>query len=592
MPGTGSLLVLAVVAGAMILFVTEKLRVDLVALCVLLALLLLGLIRPEQALYGFASPATATVAAMFVLSAGLVRTGLVEWIGRRIDVFAGRTQTQLILILCLTIAALSAFVVNTATVAIFIPVAIALAKARKISPSRVLIPLSFASQFGGVCTLIGTSTNILVNSIAISNGLPGFHLFEFAPLGLVMSGVGIVYLLSVTNWLLPKRKGEYQQIDKYRLVDYLAEFRVKKMSPLVNSAWEKDRPKDLADIDLIKIIRGKKATWRASATTIKVGDILLVHGNADKLMKMKDNYKLETKGDEAMHDQKLSSDEVKLIEALIPPRSNIVGRTLRSSDFKRRFRCVVLAVQRRGKILRDRLVDIHFDGGDTLLLQCDKEEVNRIMRSGDLIVTNELTELHLRKNRAALALGFVGLVVALAALNVVPILIAALIGAVGMVLGRCLTLEEAYQAIDWKVIFLLGGILPLGLALQQTGTAAWLANSVLEPLVAMGPLVVLAALYIFTAVLTETMSNNAAAILLAPIALSLAVALGVNPRPFLIAITFAASTSFATPIGYQTNTMIYAPGGYRFSDYTKVGAPLNILFWITAILLVPVLWPF
>ncbi|UCG91830.1 MAG: SLC13 family permease [candidate division WOR-3 bacterium] len=592
MPGTDSLIVLAVVAGAMVLFVTEKLRVDLVALCVLLGLLLLGLIRPEQALYGFASPATATVAAMFVLSAGLVRTGLVEWIGRRIDAIAGRTQTQLVLILCLTIAALSAFVVNTATVAIFIPVAIALAKARKISPSRVLIPLSFASQFGGVCTLIGTSTNILVNSIAISNGLVGFHLFEFAPLGLVMSGVGIVYLLSVAGWLLPKRKGEYQQIDKYRLVDYLAEFRVKKMSPLVNTAWEKDRPKDLADIDLIKIIRGNKATWSASATTIKEGDILLVHGNADKLMKMKDNYKLETKGDEAMHDQKLSSDEVKLIEALIPPRSNIVGRTLRSSDFKRRFRCVVLAIQRRGKILRDRLVDIRFDGGDTLLLQCDKEEVNRIMRSGDLIVTNELTELHLRKNRAALALGLVGLVVALAALNVVPILIAALIGAVGMVLGRCLTLEEAYQAIDWKVIVLLGGILPLGLALQQTGTAAWLANSVLEPLVAMGPLVVLAALYIFTAVLTETMSNNTAAILLAPIALSLAVALGVNPRPFLIAITFAASTSFATPIGYQTNTMIYAPGGYRFFDYTKVGAPLNILFWITAILLVPVLWPF
>lgn len=592
MPGTENILVLAVIAGAMVLFVTEKLRVDLVALCVLVALLLLGLIRPEQALYGFASPATATVAAMFVLSAGLVRTGLVEWIGRRIDAFAGRTQTQFVFVLCLTIAALSAFVVNTATVAIFIPVAIALAKARKISPSRVLIPLSFASQFGGVCTLIGTSTNILVNSIAISNGLAGFHLFEFAPLGLVMSGVGIVYLLSVANWLLPKRKGEYQQIDKYRLVDYLAEFRVKKKSPLVNTTWESDRPKDLSTIDLIKIIRGKKATWRASATKIKEGDILLVHGNADTLMKMKDNYKLETRGDDVVHDQKMSSDNVKLIETLIPPRSNVVGRTLRGSDFTRRFKCVVLAVQRRGKILRDRLADIHFDGGDTLLLQCDKEEVTRIMRSGDLIVTNELTELHLRKNRAVIALGFVGLVVALAALNIVPILIAALIGAVGMVLSRCLTLEEAYQAIDWKVIFLLGGILPLGLALQQTGTAAWLATSVLEPLVAMGPLVVLAALYIFTAVLTETMSNNAAAILLAPIAFSLAIALGVSPRPFLIAITFAASTSFATPIGYQTNTMIYAPGGYRFFDYTKVGAPLNILFWITAIVLVPVLWPF
>lgn len=214
------------------------------------------------------------------------------------------------------------------------------------------------------------------------------------------------------------------------------------------------------------------------------------------------------------------------------------------------------------------------------------------MRSDDLIVTNELTDLHLRRNRAVIALGIVIAVVALAAFKIVPILVAALIGAVGMVLTGCLSLEQAYKAIDWKVIFLLGGILPLGMALQQTGTAELLANSFMQPLATLGPVYLLAALYIFTAFLTETMSNNAAAILLAPIALSLAGLLGVSPRPFLIAITFAASTSFATPIGYQTNTMIYAPGGYRFFDYTKVGVPLNLIFWVIAVLLIPALWPF
>jgi len=592
MPSFDNILVLAVVAGTVTVFVTEKIRVDLAALCVLVVLLLLGLIKSGQALDGFANPATATVAAMFVLSAGLVRTGFVEWLARRIDKLAGKGQTQLILVLCLTIAAISAFVVNTATVAIFIPVAIALAKARRIPISYVLIPLSFASQFGGVCTLIGTSTNILVNAFAVSNGLSGFGLFEFAPLGLVISAIGIVYLTSIAGWLLPRREGTYQQTDKYLLSDYLVELTVKKNSPLIAGTWEKGTSKDGTDINLIKIIRGRKATWRASATKIKESDILLVHGNADKIMKMKDSYRLETRADTVISDQKLSSDKVTLIEALIPPRSRLVGRTLRSSDFTRIYRCVVLAVQRRSKILKDRLMDIHFDGGDTLLLQCDREDVSALMKSSDLVVTNELTELHLRKDRAVIALSLVALVVALAALRVAPILIAALIGAVGMILGRCLTLEEAYQSIDWKVIFLLGGTLPLGIALQQSGTAAWLVDTVMKPVVGAGPIAVLACLYVITAVLTETMSNNAAAILLAPIALSSATSLGVSPRPFLVAITFAASTSFATPIGYQTNTMVYAPGGYRFFDYTRVGVPLNVLFWITATVLIPFLWPF
>jgi di/tricarboxylate transporter len=589
--GLDNILLLAVVLGAMALFVTEKLRVDVVALLVLVVLVILGLIKPTQALSGFANPATATVAAMFVLSAGLARTGLVDWLGRSINKIAGKSPTQLLIILCITIALISAFVVNTATVAIFIPVTIVLASARRISPSRMLIPLSYASQFGGVCTMIGTSTNILVNSIAVSNGLAGFDLFEFAPLGLVMLAIGVIYLVVVSGWLLPRRKGEYQQLDKYRLVDYVIELRVTKKSALVNKTWGTLKSEDLKAIDLIKIIRDDKAMWRPLKSVIREGDILLLYGNADTLIKVKETYNLVTT-DARVRDKHMSSDDYKLIEALIPPRSVIEGRTLSGANFNRRFGCTVLAIQRRGKVIKDRLSDIRFDGGDTLLLQCSNREMSRILKSDDLIVTNELTDLRLRKNRSVIALAILVAVVALAAFKVFPIMIAALVGAVGMVLTRCLNIEEAYKAIDWKVIFLLGGILPLGMALQQTGTASLLANSIMQPLVKLGPIYILAAFYLITAIMTETMSNNAAAILLAPIALSIAAILGVSPRPFLIAITFAASTSFATPIGYQTNTMIYAPGGYRFLDFTKVGAPLNILFWITAVLLIPVLWPF
>ena len=589
--GFDNIMLITVVVGAMALFVTEKLRVDVVALLVLVVLVVSGLIKPDQALSGFANPATATVAAMFVLSAGLARTGLVDWLGRSINRIAGKSRAQLLLVLCITIALISAFVVNTATVAIFIPVTIVLASARRIPPSRMLIPLSYASQFGGVCTVIGTSTNILVNSIAVSNGLAGFDLFEFAPLGLIMLAIGIIYLVIVSGWLLPKRKGEYQQLDKYRLVDYVIELRVTKKSHLIRKTWERLKTDDLKGIDLIKIIREGKAMWRPLKSVIREGDILLLYGNADALIKVKEHYDLVTT-DARVRDTHMSSEDYKLIEALVPPRSVIEGRTLRGSNFNRRFGCTVLAIQRRGKVIRDRLSDIRFDGGDTLLLQCNSREMNRILRSDDLIVTNELTDLHVRKNRSFIALAIMVAVVALAALKVLPIMIAALVGAVAMVLTRCLSIEEAYKAIDWKVIFLLGGILPLGMALQQTGTASILANTIMQPLVQLGPIYILAAFYLITAIMTETMSNNAAAILLAPIALSIAAILGVSPRPFLIAITFAASTSFATPIGYQTNTMIYAPGGYRFLDFTKVGAPLNIIIWITAVLLIPMLWPF
>jgi len=592
MPDINTVLALAVVIATMLLFITGKFPVELIALCVPIVLTVFGLINPNQALHGFASPATATVGAMFVLSAGLVRSGFVQNFSRILNRLAGKGEPRLILVVCITIAALSAFLINTATVAIFIPVVTVLAMKRKISTSRVLIPLSFASQFGGVCTLIGTSTNILINAIAVEQGMRPFGLFEFAPLGITMSAVGIAYIVIVGRRLLPKRRAVAEQMDKYRLADYLAELKVSQESPLIGKTWDKRRASRDTKVELIKVLRDDRPVSRPSRTKIKEGDILLIHGHVDKLLAMKEALGLGVQAHVAMNDNELSSDRVGLIEVLISPQSILKGRTLLASGFLRRFRCVVLAVQRRGKILRDRLTEIRLESGDTLLLQVDKEDVSRLLKSSDVIVTNELTELFLRKDRATVALILFFLVLALTALHIVPLLIAALIGAVGMVLSRCLTIEEAYEAIDWRVIFLLSGIIPMGIALEQSGAAQWLTQSILAPFVDFGPLVVLASLYLVTAIFTEVMSNNASAVILAPIALSLASSMHVDPRPFLVAITFAASTSFSTPIGYQTNTMVYAPGGYRFTDYTRAGGPLNLVFMAVAVLVIPMFWPF
>ena len=584
-----TIVVLAITIG---LFVSGKLRADLVAICSLTALLVLGLIAPDQALLGFANQATATIAAMFVVSAGLVRTGLVQWVASGLDRLAGKGEWQLILLLCIVIAALSAFLVNTATVAIFIPVAIVLAKNRKIPVSRVLIPLSFASQFGGVCTIIGTSTNMLVNGIGISWGIRPFGFFEFAPLGLIMVAAGIVYLVVTSRWLLPKREGEAEQVDKYRLADYLAELQVLADSSLVGKTWEQSKVTRLTTIELSNLMREGRAVSHPARTKIRPGDLLLLYGHIGQIMAMEPKYGLELMKHVRVRDQQLSSHETQLIEVLIPPRSNLIGRTLQTSDFFRRYRASILAIQRRGKILRDRLADVELNSGDTLLLQGHRDDVSRLMSSANVIVTNELTERYLRKDKAVAALLVMLTMVGLAAFNIVSIMVAAIIGAVGMVLTRCVTLEEAYDAIDWKIIFLLGGIIPLGLALEQNGAVLWLADSVLQPLLAYGPTVLLAATYITAAMLTEAMSNNAAAAILAPIAISLAGLMNADPRPFLVAITFAASTSFATPVGYQTNTMVYSPGGYRFTDFTRIGVPLNIVFWILATLLIPLIWPF
>ncbi|MGD9142788.1 MAG: SLC13 family permease [Dehalococcoidia bacterium] len=581
-----------VVVATMAMFIWGKARIDIIALCALVALFVLDLIESEQVLYGLANTATVTIASMFIISAGLVRTGLVEWTARYLDRLAGKTELRLMLVISLTAAILSAFIINAAIVAIFIPVSMVLAKSRKIAASRVLIPLSFASQFGGVCTIVGSSTNLIVNSIAVNNGMEPFGFFEFLPLGIAMVGAGMIYLAAVGHWLLPVRKGEAEQVDKYRLVDYLAELQVKEKSPLIGETWETSKMDRETGVELANLLRGTKAVSRPVRTRIKADDILLLHGNVEQILEIESKYGLKMLKNARVKDRELSTHNMKLSEVLIPPGSNLIGRTLQEATFFRRHHLMVLAVQRRGKTLRERLADIEIAENDTILLQGDKDDIAHIMNSPNAVVTNELTDLYLRKNRAFLALAVILAVVILTTLNIMPIMLAAILGAVAMVVTQCLTIDEAYKAVDWKIIFLLAGVLPMGLALEQSGATLWLAENVLEPLAGSGPVMLLAALYLITAVLTEAMSNNAAAAILAPIAFTAAATLNIDPRPLLIAITFAASTSFATPIGYKTNTMIYSPGGYKFTDFTRIGVPLNLVFWGISVLLIPVIWPF
>ncbi len=584
------ILVLALVAVVMVLFVSERFSVDLVALLALAVLLLLGLVTPEEGISGFSNPATITVGAMFVLSAALQKTGAVQSLGWML-IRLGRKRGVLLLAVILTTAVVSAFINNTAAVAVFLPLVLGVSSRRKLPASKLLIPLSYASQFGGVCTLIGTSTNLLVSSISDKAGYGAFSMFEFAPLGLILVGAGVVYFLSVGQWLLPARRTD-ELTKTYQLGEYITELRVLPESSLIDKTLRESRFGELHDATVLEILRDKKKIWSPHREPVQEGDILLVRGRIKELMDMKSSQKLEIEPEFKLKDESLQAEDLKLVEALVSPTSRLIDRTLAELDFRRRYNAIVLAIQRRDQTVREKLNSLRLRFGDALLLQAPSEEINRLRRDNDFIVLEEVEEPVLRPRKGPLALAIIAAVVVTAAVGQLPILVAALLGVLALVLTRCLTLEEAYAAVDWKVVFLLAGILPLGIALEKSGAAELISTKGLHSVAGLGPVAVLAAIYLLTAILTEFMSNNAAAVLLAPIAISTAHTLQLDPKPFLMAVCFAASTSFATPVGYQTNTMVYHPGGYRFTDFTKVGLPLNLIFWALAVLFIPIFWPF
>lgn len=576
-----ALLTLAVVLAATALFVSEKLRVDVVALMVLCALLLLGLVEPKEALGGFSSEATITVAAMFVLSAGLTRSGALLGLGR---LLARIRNPWIMLGVVLGVAApVSAFINNTAAVAVFLPILLAAATAARRSPSRMLIPLSYVAQMGGVCTLIGTSTNLLVNSLAQQAGEPGFTLFEFSELGLVFLGFGVAYLLVASPFLLPEREAPSLP-QAAELGKYVTELTVPEGSKLVGRTVAEIGAVENHRVYVLELIRGETLHWAPRATAIEAGDVLLVQGEWPRLTEFARAHGLSLDTPQA--------ERTVLVEAMVAPNSRLAGRTLDEVALPQQHQARVIALHRRGERVAEQLRSLPLAAGDLVLLSIPDSEMAELRRDTALVIVSERNEERIDWRRALTAVGVMVAVVTLAALNIIPIVESAILGCIALVVLRALEPDEAYAAIDWRVIVLLAGVFPLGIAMQESGLARLVVDYTLGPLGGFGPLAALAALYLLTTLLTEVMSNNAAAVLLTPIALGTASTLGVDAKPFLIAVMFAASTAFATPVGYQTNTMVYSAGGYRFADFLRIGLPLNVLFFLVAIVFIPRYFPF
>lgn len=582
-----ALLTLTVLICAVGLFISEKLPVDVVALLVLASLLVLGLVSPRQALSGFSSEATITVAAMFVLSAGLQRSGLLLRLGAGLAKV--RRQWMQALLIMLTIGPISAFVNNTAAVAVFLPLVLAASVANNKPASRLLIPLSFAAQMGGVCTLIGTSTNLLVNSMVVKSGMPGFTLFEFGELGLIFMAAGIAYLLIAGPWLLPDRAAS-EFHEAAQLGKYVTELRVRTDSGLIGKKLNEVQSRQSFGLDIIVIMRGDNSISDLLNTPIELGDILLAQGEWPQLVEFGKRYGLRMETEDRAK-SKHHGDAI-LVEAMIAPNSRMADHSLSELDFRRLHRMTVLAIHRRGEVVRHKISELRLAVGDLLLMAVPPEEMALLRNDASVVIVSEKEQEKISWLRAGLSIGIMVAVVLAATQGWLPIVASALIGCIALVIFKCLTPEEAYAAIDWRVVMLMAGVLPLGIAIQSSGLATFLVEHSLEPLSGYGPIVVLAAIYAMTALLTEFMSNTAAAVLLTPIALSTAEALGIDAKPLIIAVMFAASTSFATPVGYQTNTMVYNAGGYRFTDFMKIGIPLNILFFILAMIFIPRYFPF
>ena len=584
-----AILTLLVLAGAIALFVSEKLPVDLVAVLALSALVVLGIVGPEVAISGFANEATITVAAMFVLSAGLQRTGALRAIAR---LFARIQWPWLFgLVVMVTIAGASAFVNNTAMVAVFLPLVLAATSANGLPPSKFLIPMSYAAQMGGVSTLIGTSTNLLVNSLAKDLGVRGFTLFEFAPLGIACAVVGIVYLMTIGRWLLPANQST-ALTETYELGKYITELRVSAGSPMIGKSIADAKLGEKHGVYVMELERdGEHLSWAPRAEVLREGDVLLARGDWSRITEVRERMKLEIEPEFKLRDEQFEVGDRSLLEVMIAPNSRFQDETLKDLEFKWHYNATVLAIHRRGEVLREKVREVTLSTGDVLLMMVPKDDIPALRRNPNVVIVTEREDDGASRRKAPLALAIMAAAIGVAATGLLPIVIAALIGCVLMVVTRCIEPEEAYDAVDWRIIVMLAGVLPIGFALQQSGAAEFLAQHTLGRMGDLDPVLVLAVVYLLALVLSELMSNAAAAVLLVPIVVSASMSMGLSPTPFLVAVAFAASTSFSTPVGYQTNTMVYSIGDYRFTDFMRVGIPLNVIFWILGVILIPRFWP-
>lgn len=592
---TNVFLTLIIVLLTLVAFIVEWLPVDLTALTVAVILIIFGLVTPEQGISGFGNSATITVMAMFILSAGITKTGVVQTVRDLLLKWGGKSVRQQIFVMSLIVGPITAFINNTAVVAIFLPIVEDWCKKQKISPSKLLIPLSYSTVLGGMITVIGTSTNILASGISKQLGYREFSLFEFTSLGVITFIIGITYLALGAPQFLPDRKPIDSVGEDYGLKDYVSELVITPRSTLVGQTLRESEIQRKFDLDVLELIHNNVRFAQPLADKVlSAGDILIVRSSREELLKIRDEKGLDILPDvkfkEDSLEEKLSSGEEKIAEVLILSNSRLIGTTLKDLRFRQRYNATVLAIRRGSELVQGRLGKVRLRFGDLLLLQGPKQSFIGLQTTRELLVLEERDVETLRQDKAWIALTITLGVIILAAFDLMPILVSSLAGVILMVITGCLKPGEIYGSVRWDVIFLLAGLIPLGIAMDKSGATEWLADN----LVALGGQFsgywILLFFYIVTCLLTEILSNNATVVLMLPIAVKVAVTLGLNPYAFMYAVTFASSNSYMTPIGYQTNTMVYSPGGYKFFDFTRVGAPLTAVLTIVTPLLIIALY--
>jgi di/tricarboxylate transporter len=582
--------VAALLVWLLVSFVREKWSPDVVAAIAVAALLVAQILTPGEVLGVLSNSAPATIACMFVLSAALERTGCIDALGNWLGDLVGNNPVRMLAGLMLTALIISAFLNNTPVVAILTPVAIALAKRANGSPSKLLIPLSFATVLGGMLTMIGTSTNILVDGVARKAGLEPFGMFEITPAALVFCVVGFVYLMLFSDRLLPNRDTLSKQLRPDLGRTFMTELLVPHDSPVIGKSLSEAHLNGGSGLQVLKIFRDQQElTEPAAETLLQSGDLLVLHGQVKDMVDMRESNRLTFNRGEAF--ETVSSHDVILAEAIVGRGSRYSHRPMRDLDLTARYGIAVLAVHRQDENIQGNLDELQLQFGDVMLVEGTPAQIKRFADNGELISLNTVQERAYRRDKAPIAIIATLAVMLLAAFELMPIEGLAMIACAVVIATRCLDIEDAYKAVDWKILSLIFGMLAISIAMAKVGLIDLIVSHTMMAIPNANPLLVLGFVYLLTTVLTEILSNNAVAVLVTPVAIGIAQSLGLDPRPFVVAVMFAASVSFATPIGYQTNTFVYNAGGYRFSDFMRIGIPLNILMVGVAMLVIPLIWP-
>ncbi len=581
-----------IIGVGVFLFVKDYFSIDTTSILIMAMFIVAGVLNPEEGFSGFNHPATLTLGCIFVVSGGVFNSGILDGLSYRIIKLAKIHYLVALVVFCLITAVFSAFINDTAVVALMLPIALTVCRETNISPAKLLMPISFAALFGGTCTLIGTSTNILVSSYAKKYGLEEFGMFEFSGAALCLLFVGFAYMFLIGPFLLPKRKDEDNELTK-KAEQYITELTIEEGCSDINKPIIKSKLVIDFNVNILSVMREGSLRYDLGPETILLeGDILKVVVPPQTIHRLLDIKGYKVRGSKRIKNPEIQTDNYHVYEVIIPFGSSLAEGSLKSLRFNRRYNMSVLAIRQRGEIIFDKLSSVKLMEGDMLLVLGQKEEIKNL-ETKKLVVT--LSEYQKKKTnfRKAIPAVLIGIGVILAAtFNLTTILISAMVGALLMVLTGTLKPMEAYNAVEWKVIFMMAGVLSMGTALEKTGGAKLIADYIQSTLGQYDPHITLSLLYLVTFVSTNLISSKATAALLTPVVISLAAIMEVSERPFLVAVMFACSLTFMTPMSYPTNTMVYAPGNYKFNDFLKFGTPLNLLIWLAASFIIPYFFPF